>query len=283
MRLIMLAVSLLTLGGCTTWPEEGRGGWVEAYDPANQGIEDAWLRHGYDRLTTEHDHLSLKLALLKERGIKQCMPGQLYNAELALTAIKREMEAGLYADAQRNLLTFYHQIKQLERHFELVQNTTGCALDKQIESAEGLERITQLLNSDNQFAFNNRQVTPKYQDNLAKAAELLRQHEALNLLLVGHADVKGNEVNNHELALARAEQVKHWLVIYGVAGERIATTTNGSKTPYGNNSQNSDEKRHSNRRVNAFLIDLSKDFNKQVPLYLWTDKLLPKEPADERN
>jgi outer membrane protein OmpA-like peptidoglycan-associated protein len=136
------------------------------------------------------------------------------------------------------------------------------------------EQITELLNSDNQFSFNDFQVTPKYISRLSQAADLIKQVDKINLLLVGHTDISGQQTNNYELALKRAETVKHWLGIYGVNPATITTLTQGSLSPY-SNEPDSNAKRHSDRRVEAIVIDITdKDTNKKVhALSSWTKVL----------
>ena len=131
------------------------------------------------------------------------MPARLHQVELIRTRAQRTMAAELYNDAQIELRILYHQLNQLDKHFERVTRATGCASNQSGNPSEALRIVEQLLNSDNQFAFNSSEVTPKYQTRLAKASELLQLLPDINILLVGHTDSLGQAQLNFELALQR--------------------------------------------------------------------------------
>ncbi|MBC7007589.1 MULTISPECIES: OmpA family protein [Pseudoalteromonas] len=279
MKHILITVLLIIIGGCASWPDEGQGGWAEKYQ--NYPLTDEQNELIYDTQETvvlsEFEHHVLKLDLLKAQGIKQCMPAQLLKAQIYENRIRRLIAAQMWEDAEHDLLIHYHGLNQLSKHFETVNAMTQCAgptENEQVMTASLKEQITELLNSDNQFSFNDFQVTPKYISRLSQAADLIKQVDKINLLLVGHTDISGQQTNNYELALKRAETVKHWLGIYGVNPATITTLTQGSLSPY-SNEPDSNAKRHSDRRVEAIVIDITdKDTNKKVhALSSWTKVL----------
>lgn len=286
------SISLLILShmfwGCASWPEEGRGGWAESFTPDGVEQEDAWYWQNKKHLETEFDHLSMKLQLLQSRGIQKCMPGQLHQANLMLNRVNRELSAEMLGDAQADLLVLYHQLNQLERHFNIIIAKTQCAVNFETSSMESnknlITRIETLLNSDNQFALNNFQVTQKYMMRIAQASELIKLADEVRLLLVGHTDTSGSEKNNYELAFKRAEQVKHWLTMYGADAHNIVTLTQGEKQPFKSfvNVENVTDikaKSHSDRRVNAYVLPsgkrevIDKEKINEVPISKWTHKL----------
>ncbi|OUL58488.1 OmpA family protein [Pseudoalteromonas ulvae] len=278
-----IAVSLISLvaAGCTSWPDEGQGGWAEHYTPQGVTVDEAWHYQTLHQVENEFEHLSLKLEMLITQGLGDCMPAQLYQANLMRNRIKRELTANMVIDAQADLSVWYHQLNQLDRHFKYIVAQTQCASTKQASEQSSLfTRIEQLLNSDNQFAFNNFQVTPKYMTGLAQAAELIKMAPELNILLVGHADARGQLVVNYELAFKRAEQVKYWLMMYGVQEAQLTTLTQGALSPYQQIEQTA-ASQHSDRRVNAYLLTDGKKFvnqqgltdEKKVSLSQWTDHL----------
>lgn len=284
MKHILFTVILLTLGGCASWPDEGQGGWAEKYQ--NYPLTDEQHEMIYDTQETvvlsEFQHHVLKLDLLKAQGIKQCMPAQLLKAQIYENRIRRLIAAQMWSDAEHDLLIHYHGLNQLAKHFETVNAMSQCAGGTRSEAtmtASLKDQISELLNSDNQFSLNDFQVTPKYLTRLAQAADLIKQVDAVDLLLVGHADISGQQQNNYELALKRAETVKHWLGIYGVNPATITTLTQGSLTPY-SDEPDSRSKRHSDRRVEAIIIDMNeeKSTKQSHALSSWT-KILngPKE------
>lgn len=278
-KLLPIACVVGICSGCTTWPEEGRGGWAELYHPdAPQNIDGFESALPF-QVMNEFEHLSLKLDWLKSRGIKHCMPGQLYQAELMLTRINRTIAADMYSQAQLDMRTFYHQLQQLENHFERVISNTHCIAESKNDDQKLLTKLEDLLNSDNQFAFDSFEVTPKYRVRLAQSAELLKMLPATQVLLVGHTDIKGSKVSNFELAYKRAESVKSWLTLYGVNPEQINTLAQGAQVPFSNEGE-SVQKQHSDRRVNAYILATSAkaaELTKVKPLTEWTSALEDKE------
>jgi outer membrane protein OmpA-like peptidoglycan-associated protein len=65
--------------------------------------------------------------------------------------------------------------------------------------------------------------------------------------VVGHTDNVGEEGENNALGLARAKSVTRILVSYGIAANRINTSSRGEAEPVADN--NTDEGRRQNRRV----------------------------------
>lgn len=239
--------------GCSSWPHEGRGGWAEAYHPLSHKGPKTNDDNVVEKVVAEYDHLSLKLELLKSRGVQQCMPGRLYQVELLHTRIYRTIAAELFDQALLDLRAFYHQLHQFSNHFERIRSATQCANGKASDGVKFQQKLVELLNSDNQFAFNDVEVTPKYLVRLNKAAELLKMLPNTRILLTGHADMRGSADTNYELALKRAESVKQWLVMYGVSTAQLETRANGSTQPFSTAAESA-AKQHSDRRVDADVI-----------------------------
>lgn len=269
MKHITLFFSVLVMiGGCASWPEEGQGGWAEHYsqhkavkDKKYLGDGDHIFEDDVGIVTNEFEHLVLKLDLLKSQGIRDCMPAQLLKAQIYENRIRRLIAGSMWTDAEHDLLIHYHGLNQLSGHFDTVRAMTNCADKPQPEQLAKVptqvrSQITELLNSDNQFAFDDYQITPKYMGRIAQAADLIKQLADISILLVGHTDKIGSRDNNYELALKRAETVKHWLGVYGVQQQKVTTLTQGSLQPY-SNTDNSDAERHSDRRVEAIILSLT--------------------------
>jgi outer membrane protein OmpA-like peptidoglycan-associated protein len=264
------------IGGCASWPEEGQGGWAEHYSQHKGtkgkrflGDSEHIFEEDISIVTNEFEHLVMKLDLLKAQGIRDCMPAQLLKAQIYENRIRRLIAAKMWMDAEHDLLIHYHGLNQLSGHFDTVRVMTNCAdkpTPEQFSQVPNKVRsqITELLNSDNQFAFDDYQITPKYMGRIAQAADLIKQLADISILLVGHTDKVGSRDNNYELALKRAETVKHWLGVYGVTPQKLTTLTQGSLQPY-SNTVNSDAERHSDRRVEAIILSL-KEINDGKPI-----------------
>ena len=270
------------LGGCATWPDEGQGGLAEKYQ--NYPLDDQQLDETFNQpesiVRSEFEHLELKLELLKSQDINACMPAQLLKAQIYENRIRRLIAAQMWEDAEHDLLIHYHGLNQLANHFDTVRKLTNCAasIDEQPALVNVKKQIAELLNSDNQFAFNVFEITPKYAVRVAQAADLIKQLESISILLIGHTDSVGSKNSNYELALKRAETVKHWLGVYGVPTYNITTLTQGSLKPF-SESEQSEQKRHSDRRVEAIILDANaqSENSKQVKsLMNWT-KIIEKK------
>ena len=66
---------------------------------------------------------------------------------------------------------------------------------------------------------------------LWEAVRLLRERPALEVLLVGHADERGDEATNHALSVDRAEAAAVFLVERGVDRARIRVEGRGASEP----------------------------------------------------
>ncbi|ATG77872.1 OmpA family protein [Pseudoalteromonas sp. 1_2015MBL_MicDiv] len=260
MKAHIFFIITLLLSGCASWPDEGQGGWAEKYQnyPLNDEQTDNNFTQPEDVVRSEFEHLVFKLELLKSQDIKACMPAQLLKAQIYENRIRRLIAAQMWEDAEHDLLIHYHGLNQLTNHFDTVQKLTHCAVNTTSETTVSSvkKQVADLLNSDNQFAFNAFEITPKYAARLAQAADLAKQLDSISILLVGHTDSVGEGNNNYELALKRAETVKHWLVVYGVKTQSITTLTQGSLKPYSKQSP-TESVRHSDRRVEAIVLNAS--------------------------
>lgn len=276
MRAHILIVVLLMLSGCASWPEEGEGGWAEKYQnyPITEDQQDDNFIKPQELVASEFEHLVLKLELLQSQDIQACMPAQFLRAQIYENRIRRLIAAHMWEDAEHDLLIHYHALNQLTNHFDTVREATHCATVTTDKPAlfSIKKQITDLLNSDNQFALNEFEITPKYTVRIAQAADLIKQLDSVSILLVGHTDSVGSNENNYELALKRADTVKHWLSLYGVNEEGITTLTQGSLKPF-SKGEVTGTKRHSDRRVEAIVLDANNESlqsDKVKSLMNWT-------------
>ncbi|WP_026374787.1 OmpA family protein [Aestuariibacter salexigens] len=276
MKYALVVLFAMMSSGCAMWPKQGQGGWGENFLRHHDGNESTWYTQNYDNLKRDLEHLRLRLEIMRARGIEQCMPARLKLAKLMATRITRQLTANMYAQSEHDLGVFYHQINLLQVHFDDVQKHTGCgdsvsaaAMDVDIRSS-----IQNLLNSDNQFAFADDNLTPKYQQRIKQAAELLLSFDNTSILLIGHTDQVGEPQTNQDLGLARATKVKNALLEHGLNATNFTIVSQGESQPYSKG--DSLAQRLSNRRVEAVVLSLgdSHDFsNPVVPLSHWTTHL----------
>jgi OmpA-OmpF porin, OOP family len=83
---------------------------------------------------------------------------------------------------------------------------------------------------------------------------LMAQNPKLTVDIIGHADSQGNATINSELALARAEAAKAYLVGKGVDSARLVVISKGDSDPAADNS--TAEGRAINRRVSFTIKNL---------------------------
>ncbi len=89
------------------------------------------------------------------------------------------------------------------------------------------------------FGFNSADVTAANDERLATIAIAMKNNPDLKLHLIGHADNRGPEQYNNELARRRAESVKEKMVkVFGVDGARISVESVGKSDPLAKPSAN---------------------------------------------
>ncbi|WP_096618664.1 OmpA family protein [Candidatus Enterovibrio altilux] len=263
--LLSLLLPIVVLLGCSAFPEHGTGGMAEHhYSSLSPVMADEPLgpEHG---LRFEWELASRHLDVLILEGAELCFPASVVNARRMLERIVRELHGGLKFDAANDLIVQRVTLERLEKQLDAVVSSAACIPPKSVgfqSTAELAEKIYSLLNADNQFAFNSSEINPKYMGRLAEAAMILRDITQFNLLITGHADAIGNTKINKKLSLARANQVKRYLQIFGIVSSRLTVAAVGSSDPLfeGNQAQI----RLTNRRVSIELVEVN--FNRQNQL-----------------
>ncbi|MDF2152164.1 OmpA family protein [Vibrio sp. CAU 1672] len=241
-QLTMYSVVVVTLG-CSSfdYPEYGSGGLAESYQDIainDRGFspvmpdEPLGPEHG---LRFDWQLSKLHLDALIQEGARWCFPAAVVQALEKQNRIARELEGGLMLDAANDLVIQRQRLNQLEQQLDYVLTQTTCTppadISKLRQDLTTVAKVYELLNVDNQFAVNSAEINPKYMGNLAQAAYILRDTPPLTLMITGHADASGDESYNQKLAQDRADQVKRYLTVFGVAPERINTKSLGETLP----------------------------------------------------
>jgi OmpA-OmpF porin, OOP family len=81
------------------------------------------------------------------------------------------------------------------------------------------------------FAFDSAQLSDAGQRVVAAAAADIRQTQANEITVVGHADRAGDTEYNHHLSAERAEAVRSQLAAQGIPADRIRTQARGETDP----------------------------------------------------
>lgn len=258
LRHIALAVSIASAVGCSSYPESGRGGIAENYIQSSftpvMPDEPLGPEHG---LRFDWQLTKLHLDSLIREGARWCFPAAVVQALEKQNRIARELEGGLMLDAANDIVIQRKRLNELELQLDYVTSQAKCVppMDENAfqQRLAIIDKLYSLLNVDNQFAFNSTEVNPKYMGHLARAVNLLEQHSSLSLAVTGHADSVGDLAYNQKLAMGRAQQVKRYLIIFGLSPERIRTHSVGDTLPLYEGE--SEGVRLTNRRVSIEVID----------------------------
>ncbi|SON53130.1 OmpA family protein [Vibrio tapetis] len=238
------AIGLLAtawLSGCTSYPDNGTGGLAENYTGSNYAStsfspvmpdEPLGPEHG---LRFDWQIAKLHLDSLIREGAKWCFPASVVQAQEKQNRIARELEGGLLLDAANDIIILRRTLNDLELRLDYVTSQTRCVPPRDqavlLSRLDIINQLFELLNVDNQFAYDSIEINPKYMGHLAEAATILREHKDFTIVVTGHADSSGTDEHNDKLAMGRAKQVKRYLSIFGLAPERIKTSSLGSSLP----------------------------------------------------
>lgn len=88
---------------------------------------------------------------------------------------------------------------------------------------------------------------------LREVVSILQKNPSLRLTIDGYTDNSGQAAKNLELSQKRADMVKKYLTVRGIAADRLRATGNGSAKPIADNS--TEEGRTKNRRVELKLVE----------------------------
>ena len=103
-----------------------------------------------------------------------------------------------------------------------------------------------------QFPTGSAKLTTKDQTELNKVVEAMNKYSNLKLNIDGHSDITGNAKSNLKLSQNRAGSVKGYLVMKGIAADRLIATGYGQDRPIADNKTVAG--RTANRRV-EFIVN----------------------------
>jgi len=267
--IIYLIISGLSLSGCTLWPLKAIGGFAEHHQESLNTLKSnspVGIEHG---LRFDLEIVRQHLDILVLEGAELCFPATVIIARQRQNRISREMLGDLEFDAANDLIIQSKLLARLERQLDYVKKHNVCVLpvsntqstnqeskviaSKIISPGETGKRINELLNSDNQFAFNSSELNPKYVGRLAEAIYLLRKNPSYHLRITGHADEIGKNKHNQKLSLERAMMVSRYIQILGFPKNKIQLTAVGANNPLFKGTE--PHNRLVNRRVTIDIVE----------------------------
>ncbi len=104
------------------------------------------------------------------------------------------------------------------------------------------------------FEFNSASISPNSFKELNRILIMMRQYPNVKIEIGGHTDAIGTLVYNKKLSLIRAEAVKNYLMLKGIAAERLLTVGYGKEHPLASN-DDEQEGRELNRRTEIKILE----------------------------
>jgi outer membrane protein OmpA-like peptidoglycan-associated protein len=148
----------------------------------------------------------------------------------------------------------------LEKQKEMTAQERQARLDAEKKASDAMDALSKSLavKADTRgtvitlsggvvFATGQATILPGAQTQLNQVADALKTQAEHHFVVEGHTDNQGTDAINNELSTRRANAVRDYLVVRGVASEAITATGFGSTRPVGDNKN--PEGRAMNRRV----------------------------------
>lgn len=134
----------------------------------------------------------------------------------------------------------------MDKQAEQIKNDIPGAKVERVEEGIKVEFNEKIL-----FAFSKSDLGDSAKNNLNKLVAILNQYPNTNIEIQGHTDSRGTDEYNMGLSQRRANTVRDYLALQGIAGTRMTTRGFGESAPaYSNDTP---EGMAQNRRV-EFLI-----------------------------
>lgn len=97
------------------------------------------------------------------------------------------------------------------------------------------------------FEFDSARLTTNAQRLMESTVAFLRADQSARIVIAGHTDARGNDSYNLKLSRQRANEVRDYLIGYGIDGSRLQAVGFGEGQPVASN--DTDDGREQNRRV----------------------------------
>lgn len=117
-----------------------------------------------------------------------------------------------------------------------------------------IEQMMTLLLKDIYFELNSAEIMESSYDAVNRIVNLMKNNPNLHIELSSHTDDQGSDAYNNRLSQKRGESVKNYIVLRGIAPERIQAIGYGKTRPLVPN--DSEEHRAINRRVECKVLGI---------------------------
>jgi outer membrane protein OmpA-like peptidoglycan-associated protein len=250
--------ALLMLGGCSIQSS------------------DQLPHYGLTALTANQEEIEhhlqsakIRLDLLVLSGANDCLPSSIHTTKRQLLEGYENLQAYLLVDAANTVIMIEKHLGEIEKRLSYLKHNTHCTITTNKPATDNISMLTALdllLNSNNQFATGEAELTDSYQKSLSSAAILLQATPYIVAQLIGHTDNVGDEKANQKLSENRVRRVKQYLLQQAVPTSQIRTRAVGEMEPV--NSNNSPTAKLANRRVSAKLVVNRHQDDKQAKVVL---------------
>jgi outer membrane protein OmpA-like peptidoglycan-associated protein len=105
---------------------------------------------------------------------------------------------------------------------------SGLTIDPRISDSAGV-RVIEMRSA--RFESGSSEVSQVHAAELSRVATLMKTLPNLNILVIGHADQRGNSQQNLELSQARASAVVQYLITQGISPDRLSARGVGDRSP----------------------------------------------------
>lgn len=139
-----------------------------------------------------------------------------------------------------------NRIKEYAKDFDIANKT------KVIEAKTNSQILKKqlynlLLTNTIEFGVGNNQILKNSLPLLEKITQTLKNHDDINIQILGHTDSDGDEAFNLKLSYERANAIKEYLIKQGIDEKRLTSQGFGEQKPKLPNT--SEENKQKNRRV----------------------------------
>ncbi|WP_298441722.1 OmpA family protein [uncultured Ferrimonas sp.] len=271
-----IALAALLCGGCTSWPQEGHGGYADQSLPWDGYLQSPAHLAEHQALRSRVVAAQQTLELLRLRGAMDCLPERTYQADQLLTLVRQELADGLIADAHEHQLLLDNHLFRLTTRLTALQQQTGCSwgLSAQAQPLSEQQLLTLLLQAE-QFALDRAELLPLFQQRLQLLAQYLAEHPGLLLTITGYTDTEGTAEYNQQLGQLRAEAVAAQLTRYGVPDAQLQLRSEGAALQL--NHADAKTAALASRRIEFRLSTVAMAPTEPVPLQQWRSRLWGKQ------
>lgn len=171
----------------------------------------------------------------------------------------RKNARGIYLGQLTGISQVYTSWKKTSEDIALTQNGTNTGAETGFNpSLTDINAATNVNSQPVLFEFDEAFIRDDMKAQLDDVASQLKKDRTIKLRIDGHADNKGSPAYNLTLSRRRANAVRDYFIIAGIAPERLIVIAEGDKAPVApnmrENGEDNPEGRSLNRRVELSLI-----------------------------